>query len=273
MREFTEQSGPQLEGKVDPATGSPLDYFFILFPLTLLQLLVVHTNAYATFCMARDGLDSSWAEVTETEMRAFPGINILMVQRHVFWTARSADDHDTEPIRQVIDTLLQTFRNSYVLSRDVAVDEAMIGYTGRLSFRRYMPAKPIKRGIKCWMLCDSRLGYLTNFEVYLGRDRDNVEHGLAYNVVMRLTRFIRNTFRWVSFDNFFTGLPLVKSLLQNGLYSCGTVRCNRKGFPQQLKKPAALRQRGDSQVLQLGDSNITASVWMDRKPVHHLSSK
>ncbi|XP_052219931.1 piggyBac transposable element-derived protein 4-like [Dreissena polymorpha] len=135
-----------------------------------------------------------------------------------------------------------------------------------------MPAKPIKCGIKCWMHCDSRSGYLANFEVYLGRDRNNVEHGLAYNVVMRLARFIRNTFRWVFFNNFFTGLPLVKSLLQNGLYSCGTVRCNRKGFPQQLKKPAALRQRGDSQVLQLGDSNITVSVWMDRKPVHHLSS-
>ncbi|KAH3845274.1 hypothetical protein DPMN_087549 [Dreissena polymorpha] len=78
MREFTEQSGPQLEGKVDRATGSPLDNFFILFPVALLQLLVVHTNAYATFCMARDGPDTSWAEVTETEMRAFLGINILM---------------------------------------------------------------------------------------------------------------------------------------------------------------------------------------------------
>ncbi|KAH3782835.1 hypothetical protein DPMN_160755 [Dreissena polymorpha] len=50
-----------------------------------------------------------------------------------------------------------------------------------------MPAKPIKRGIKCWMLCDSRSGYLANFEVYLGLDSSNVEHGLAYNVVMRLT--------------------------------------------------------------------------------------
>ncbi|KAH3782834.1 hypothetical protein DPMN_160754 [Dreissena polymorpha] len=78
MREFTEQSGPQLEGKVDRATGTLLDYFFILFPLALLQLLVVHTNAYATFCMARDGPDSSWAEVTETEMGAFLSINILM---------------------------------------------------------------------------------------------------------------------------------------------------------------------------------------------------
>ncbi|KAH3738771.1 hypothetical protein DPMN_045414 [Dreissena polymorpha] len=31
-------------------------------------------------------------------------------------------------------------------------------------------------------------------------------------------------------------------------------------------------EEGDSQVLQFGDSNITASVLMDRKPVHHLSS-
>ena len=148
----------------------------------------------------------------------------------------------------------------------------MIGFTGRLSFRQYMPAKPIKRGIKCWMLCDSISGYLSNFEVYLGRNTATREQGLGYNVVMRLTRFIRNSFRWVFFDNFFTGLPLIKSLLQNGLYGCGTVRCNRKGFPTILKKPADLRQRGDMRVMQLGDSNITASVWIDRKPVHHLSS-
>jgi hypothetical protein len=40
----------------------------------------------------------------------------------------------------------EAFRRGYTLSREVAVDEAMIKFTGRLAFRQYMPAKPIKRG-------------------------------------------------------------------------------------------------------------------------------
>lgn len=81
-----------------------------------------------------------------------------------------------------------------MLSRDVAVDKAMTGFTGRLSFRQYMPAKPIKHGIKCWMLRDSHSGYPSNFEVYLGHNTANREQGLAYNTVMRLTR--SNSFSW-----------------------------------------------------------------------------
>jgi len=109
-----------------------------------------------------------------------------------------------------MDILLAKFRKYYVLSHDVAVDEPMIGFTGRLSFWQYMPAKPIKRGIKCWMLCDSRSGYLSNFEVYLGRNTTNRDQGLAYNVVM-------------------------SSEARRQLH--GTVSTNRKGFPAELKKP------------------------------------
>ncbi|WAR27304.1 PGBD4-like protein [Mya arenaria] len=70
-------------------------------------------------------------------------------------------------VRSVMDVLLGTFRRYYTLSRVVAVDEAMVKYTGRLSFRQYMPAKPIKRGIKVWMLCDSANGYLAKLEMFL----------------------------------------------------------------------------------------------------------
>ena len=60
--EFTEQPGPQLEGLVDRPTATPLDYFFMLFPVTLLQMLVAHSNSYAAFCMALDGPDAAWVD-------------------------------------------------------------------------------------------------------------------------------------------------------------------------------------------------------------------
>ncbi|XP_060571268.1 piggyBac transposable element-derived protein 4-like [Ruditapes philippinarum] len=82
-------------------------------------------------------------------------------------------------VREVITAVSEAFRRGYTLSREVAVDEAIIKFTGRLAFRQYMPAKPIKRGMKIWMLCDSNSGFLSRFEVYLGRQDNRTEHGLG----------------------------------------------------------------------------------------------
>ena len=46
----------------------------------------------------------------------------------------------------------------YEPSKNISIDEGMIAYKGRLSFRQYMPAKPTKYGIKVWMAADSDNG-------------------------------------------------------------------------------------------------------------------
>ena len=148
----------------------------------------------------------------------------------------------------------------------------MIRFAGKLSFKQYMPAKPIKRGIKVWMCCDPNSAYLSRFDVYLVKNTTNHGHGLGYNVVMNLTDHLIHTNRCVFFDNFFTSVPLLEHLLLNGLYACGTVRCNRQGFPAELKKPADIRDRGDMKVRQKGATPLTASVWKDKRLVHHLST-
>lgn len=175
-------------------------------------------------------------------------------------------------VRPMISTLSDTFRRYYTLHREVSIDEAMVAFAGRLSYRQYMPAKPVKRGIKVWMLCDAQSAYLSRFDIYLGRQDNRTEHGLGYNVVMRLSDHLQHSFRWLFFDNFFTGVELLEQLLEVGLYACGTVRCNRKGFPQELKKPSDVKNRGDFKVLQKRNSNVTASVWKDKRLVHHLST-
>ena len=175
-------------------------------------------------------------------------------------------------IRPIIDHVSRTFMESYELSKEIAVDEAMVRFAGKLSFKQYIPAKPIKRGIKIWMCCDSNSAYLYRFEVYLGKNTTNDGYGLGYNVVSNLIDHLYHSNRHIFFDNFFTSIPLMEKLLENGLYSCGTVRCNRQGFPAELKKPGDVRDRGDFKVLQKGASPLTASVWRDKRLVHHLST-
>ena len=73
-------------------------------------------------------------------------------------------------IQSLIDHLSSKFATLYDPSKNVAIDEAMIKFQGRSSLKQYMPMKPIKRGIKVWVLGDSSNRYFSRFNVYTGRN-------------------------------------------------------------------------------------------------------
>ena len=73
-------------------------------------------------------------------------------------------------VRPFIDLCQQKFAAVYSSSRDVAVDEAMIEFDGRIGWKQYMPKKPVRWGIKLWCLCESSSGYCLDFDVYTGKD-------------------------------------------------------------------------------------------------------
>ena len=91
-------------------------------------------------------------------------------------------DSNTEPARgdanydklfkihPILSIVLNNIQNAYEPSKNLSVDEAIIAFKGRLSFRQYMPAKPTKYGIKVWMAANSQNGYVCNYSVYLGQE-------------------------------------------------------------------------------------------------------
>ena len=141
-------------------------------------------------------------------------------------------------VRPLIDHLSSKFSSLYDPSKDVAVDEAMIKFQGRSALKQYMPMKPIKRGIKVWVLGDSTNGYFSRFQVYTGR-QENCEVGLGAHVVKTLTRNLKHKNHHVYFDNFFTSVQLLEELEEDVIYNCGTGRKDRRGFPPALKKLTA----------------------------------
>ena len=135
----------------------------------------------------------------------------------------------------VIDHLSAKFAEAYHPHKEVAVDEAMIKFQGRSSLKQYMPKKPIKRGIKVWVLGDSQTGYFSKFDIYCGKG-SSPEKNLGTRVVKTFTEPLKGKFHHVYFDNFFTSEQLMTELEEDGVYACGTARKDRKGFPEQLKK-------------------------------------
>ena len=188
---FLERSGPS---RVATGKKSPLDFFKLFFSMQMLEMIVTQTNLYREQCQSAKSSTSPWTNVTVEEMMAFFGVFIAMGVTNlpevfdywrtepilsipwyasIFSRARFLQisrylhlvDNTTQPAREdsgyklfelggISDVLCQTFKSLYQPTRNLSIDEQMIGTKSRVSFIQYMPKKPKKFGIKLWALCD-----------------------------------------------------------------------------------------------------------------------
>ncbi|XP_041944435.1 piggyBac transposable element-derived protein 4-like [Alosa sapidissima] len=173
-------------------------------------------------------------------------------------------------MRWFLNYLIARFQALYEVDGKVSVDESMIKFKGRLSFRQYLPMKPTKWGVKVWVMAESSTGYVTNFQVYAGRE-GSMEKGLAHRVVMDLARPYYGSHLSIYMDNFYTGVNLLEEMKTHGLNACGTVRANRAGLPknERLRKKASM-EKHEFRVAQKGE--LTFCIWQDTKTVMLLSN-
>ena len=175
-------------------------------------------------------------------------------------------------VRPILDLVQKTWPEHHNPHKEMCVDEAMIAFKGRCSFRQYLPAKPVKWGLKVWSICDSHTYYMLNMSVYTGKKNDLGNEGepLGDRVVKKMTESYYEKFHVVYIDNFFTSLPLVRFLLEHGTYCCGTIRVNRVGLPREIKNPRCVRKPGD--IVRLQKDSIQAIAWFDRRKVTLVST-
>ena len=172
-------------------------------------------------------------------------------------------------LRRLITMLTTKFKTTLNLSRELAIDESIIGFKGRLSFLQYMPKKPTKWGMKAWVLSDSHTGYVWNWRLYTGKEESKeLTTPLAEHVVLDLLVGLENRGHHVYFDNYYTSIPLSMKLSDLGFGSCGTVRINRKGIPKDFQ--TCKLKKGE--VVTFCDGTVSGLKWMDKRPVSMLST-
>jgi hypothetical protein len=89
-------------------------------------------------------------------------------------------------VRYPLDVMMKGMRLAWTAGKHVTIDESMVRYMGRaVTYVQYMPAKPIKHGIKVFCLCCAVSAVLLAFEVYVGKD-DESKDNLALAVCDRL---------------------------------------------------------------------------------------
>ncbi|XP_071479178.1 piggyBac transposable element-derived protein 4-like [Diadema antillarum] len=180
--------------------------------------------------------------------------------------AKERDDPNYDPLfklRPFYNAVTKAFSTVFTPWRSIAIDEALIRFYGRLSFKTYNPRKPAKYGMKAYKICDPS-GYTWNFRLYTGKNSE----GIIQLVLGMMSSLLDKGYR-LFMDNWYTSPALFTELFKRKTHACGTVRMNRKGIPKDLKPNRKLK-RGESFFKRCKE--LLVMLWHDKRDVTMLST-
>lgn len=188
-------------------------------------------------------------------------------------TMRNATDK-LAPIRELLGAFISNSKNAFSLGEFTTIDEMLVAFRGRCSFIQYMAQKPAKYGLKIYALCDARLFYTYDLEVYCGKQPPgpNVLSNKPFDVVSRLARGIEGTHRNITMDNYFTSYPLTEYLLTKGITSLGTMRKNKKEIPQEFVTVTKTSTPGSYMFGCQDDKTLVSMITKKKKAVLVMST-
>ncbi|KAM3850406.1 piggyBac transposable element-derived protein 4-like [Diretmus argenteus] len=178
---------------------------------------------------------------------------------------REVDGSDRlHKVRLVLDLLLTKFREMYQPSQNISVDEGMLLWRGRLRFKVYSPAKPIKYGIKSYILCDSTNGYCYSMKPYCG----------TYSTLQDTVSFLVDGLEGFGYrlwmDNFYNSESMCRLLLSLQMHSAGTLRVNR-GEPPSIRQVTTRDLAVGERVARHNDA-VMVLAWRDKRIVRMIST-
>lgn len=300
--DFREQNGPAVH-VMELEEKTPFEIFSMFFRPSLLEDICFQTNLLAT----QEGKPFKPTDVKEIKtflginifmgMKRLPSYrdywstkpdfhdyyisSLMTVNRfgwllsHVHFNDNSIQPKRGEPnydklfkLRPFLTEMSKCFMENYHARQKLVIDESMVKFKGRSSLKQFMRDKPIKRGFKIWMLCDSS-GYNLKFDIYTGRGDDQSGKGLASRVVLNLVQNFTQKNHSLYIDNFFNGYELLLTLKNHKIFACGTVRPQRKYLPNLLDDKKLKRGEYD---WKRSEDGITMFKWKDKKAVNFLSN-
>ena len=173
-------------------------------------------------------------------------------------------------IRPLVDHLNTRFASVYYPEQQLAVDESMMPFRGRVEFRLYLPSKPIRYGMKLYLCCESSSGYVLHMKFYTGANTTGPERGHGEQVVRDVTEAYMGVGHTIYMDSFFSTPGLYEHLLQQNTTACGTVNRNRKGLPKDICSKTKKLKRGEVAVRQR--NGVLAARYKDNKDLMLLST-
>lgn len=146
-------------------------------------------------------------------------------------------------VRSILDYVNRKCRGNFKPTKNISVDEGMVGFRGRSSLDSTRQLSPRSMELK--------FGWLP----------------IGYDVVTKMIRPFMNKNHHVYFDNFFSSVKLLEHLETNNTYGCATVRFNRKDL---LPCAKDILRAGEKVVRQKG--HVVFTKWHDKRDISVLST-
>ena len=203
---FPFTGNPGIKIDENPAELSPFKFFSLFIDKRIIDSVLVETNRFAEQTGQDDSL---WSPVTEAELFVFFAMKMLggivkmpeeemnwshdeLLERPIFWQlmtmkqyskikqylhfvdneTHNAQTHPNPKLYKIYDVLITLCENlgkCYTLRQDVCIDESLMLFKGRLGWVQYIPLKRRRFGVKYFMLCESKTGYVYNMTTYVGK--------------------------------------------------------------------------------------------------------
>ncbi|PIK33689.1 putative piggyBac transposable element-derived protein 4-like [Apostichopus japonicus] len=254
--------------------NSELDFLRLFLTEPVLKNLVDQTNLYAS----QEGVKTvdgggKYIPVTRESLMAYIGLTIAMGLTNkskidAYWSTNQI--LETPWFRKVMPRSLYQQHQRYLHVSDNTMGEKTAD--GRFCDKLYKlssvhEGQTNEVGLKVWTLCDAKVHYCLNFDLYTGGIG---EKGLPFRVVNELMGPYLGRGHRLYTDNFYTSPELLAHLLSHNTLAVGTVRENQKHMPVRGKSSQTKVEVGHSVFLK--SHKMTACRWMDKRDVFCLST-
>lgn len=298
-------SGCLLQSLSDDPT--PLEIFENFMSLDFINEIVTQSNLYFDFlAQTNPAIVKNHKKVTADEMYVFFSIALLMplvykqnvkdywskdiiIDTPIFGQLMSrgrfldilrylhfSDSGNVNPedklfkIRMAVNHFRNAFKKCLYPFQNIVIDESLLLFKGRISFRQYIPSKRHRFGVKFFVMVDCETGYILDFIIYTGASTEikviDDELGISGNVVMTLTEPYWDKGHRLYTDNWYSSPLLFDALHKRKTNCCGTVKTNRRFMPKFEKN----LERGKTDFF--STDRLLALKWKDKRDVTMLTS-
>ena len=171
-----------------------------------------------------------------------------------------------------LNLVIARFQEVYSTNRQLAIDETLIKFKGKLHFRQFIPIKLGRFVTKAFTLTESKSGYVLSSKIYTSRENNEVQRDLGRKVVLSVFQPYLGKGFCAFMDNYYTSVALFQELEDRKTLACGTMWSNR--LPKEIceLKEKCVKELEREEFLYRQKGRLTCLTWRDRKLVHFLAA-
>lgn len=234
------------------------------FLAIVIHMTLVEKESFDSYWSTREIIQTPFPKKIMTRSRFRAIYSCLHLNDNSKYIPRGQEGYDAFfKLRPYFEELSNLCQMTFSPDEELTIDEGTCGFRGKVHFRVYNKDKPDKYGMKIYMLCDAKTGYILKMVPYVGDSKT------TQSIIMELCEPYIGKWHTIYMDRFFTSPTTIDLLWQKQTRAVGTVMANRRGLPRTWLQ----------QFLEVNEmvfchrGNLTACKWKDKRDVLVLTTK